>query len=270
MRTILIFLLAVSIHIIEAQEVADTKEVSFVEKIRPTLEKILGTSFTMRLIGKPEIAKVDESFLLPAIPKIIYDARSTAIYNKKPDKIILNPEVENKYYYAYIKEVYQATRQTKPNDDEITKLMNVLTQGGSREGVYHSLVLDSVYGGMENYDKKVKVNAADFAVYFCNKYVGKKIEKESLNGMNIYSLKRLIADKALDIIDAYGENREDIEKWYAIMSADLALKFPSIWTGQMRKDVSVRNHKSWASKVPLQHIKSETLIKIHGVFNSMM
>jgi hypothetical protein len=182
----------------------------------------------------------------------------------------LKPEQEEKYYYAYVREIFEVTRQTKPNDDEVAKLMNILSQKGSREGIYHSLVLDSVYGGMENYDKPIKSNAADFAVYFYGRYIGKKVAKENLKGMNIYSLKRLVADKALDVMDAYGDNREDLEKWYAVMSSDLASKFPLVWSGKMRKDTSSQNHKLWASKVPLQHIKSEMLIKIHGAFNSLI
>lgn len=232
--------------------------------------KIVGVRWTEKLIGLAPEVKVDDSVILPSLPKLLEDARSTAVFEKKQDKIVLKRELEEKFHFAYIKEIYEATRQTNPNDDEIAKMMNVLSQGGSREGVYHSLVLDSTYGGMENYDKPVKSNSADFAVYFYGRYIGKKISKESLKGMNVYSLKRLMADKALDIIDAYGDNREDLEKWYAVMSSDLASKFPQVWSSKLRKDTSSLVHKSWASRVPVQHIKSESLIKIHTAMNSMM
>lgn len=267
MRLTLIFIFALSLHLLYAQESAQ-KEPSMTEKMRPTLTKIIGERWTIKLIGESPV-KPEEAIALPALPKLVSDARSVDVYNKV-DKVVLKPELEAKYYYTYIREIYEVTRQTKPNDDEVAKMFNVLSQGGSREGIYHSLVLDSTYGGMENYDKPVKSNAADFAVYFYDRYLGKKIVKESLKGMNVYSLKRLVGDKALDIIDAYGENRDDLEKWYAVMSSDLASKFPTLWTGKMRKDTSSLNHKDWASKVPLQHIKSETLIKLHGAFNSMM
>lgn len=272
MRLALIFVLALSLHLLQAQDSSTPKNISFAEKMRPALMKIVGENWTVKLIGSaPEIKiAVDNSVVLPALPKLLVDARSTAVFDKKQDKISLKPEIEQKFYYTYIVEMYEATRQTKPNEDEVSKLMNVLSQGGSREGVYHSLVLDSTYGGMENYDKPVKSNAADFAVYFYGRYIGKKIEKESLKGMNIFALKRLLADKALDIIDAYGDNREDLEKWYAVMSSDLASKFPSTWSSKLRKDTSSINHKSWASRVPVQHIKSETLIKLHTAMNSMM
>ncbi|MGZ3788154.1 MAG: hypothetical protein ACXVLQ_06500 [Bacteriovorax sp.] len=270
MRLALIFVLALSLHILHAQDSSSNKDVSFAEKMRPTLMKIVGEKWTFKLIGAAPEEKMDEGVVLPAIPKISEDARSTAVYEKKQDKVVLKPELEQKYYYAYIKEIYEATRQLKPNDDEVAKMINVLAQGGSREGVYHSLVLDSSYGGMENYDKPVKSNAADFAVYFYGRYLGKKVSKESLKGMNAYTLKRLIADKSLDIIDAYGDKRDELESWYAVMSSDLASKFPQVWSSKLRKDTSSLHHKVWASKVPIQHIKSETLIKIHSAMNSMM
>jgi len=271
LRLTLIVVLAFSLHLLHAQDSSSNqKAIPFTEKIRTTLMKVVGEEWTIKLIGNAPEVKIDNSIVLPPLPKLLSDARSTAVFEKKKDKIVLKTELEEKFYYAYLKEIYEATRQTKPNDDEIAKMMNVLSQGGSREGVYHSLVLDSTYGGMENYEKPVKSNAADFAVYFYGRYIGKKIEKESLKGMNIYSLKRLMADKALDIIDAYGDNREDLEKWYAVMSSDLASKFPLAWSSKLRKDTSSLVHKSWASRVPVQHIKSESLIKIHTALNSMM
>lgn len=269
MRLAVIFVLALSIHILYAQEQKVIQEKSFVEKMRPTLIKVLGEEWTVKLIGADKAIPKDE-VPMPAIPKIVDDARSTAVYNKKQDKVILKPEVEEKFNYAYIKELYEATRQEKPNDDELGKFLNVLSQGGTREGVYRSLVLDSTYAGMENWDKPVKNATADFAVYFYDKYFGKKVVKKSFEGMSVFTLKRLVTEKALEVADAFGDDRDGLERWYAIMSSDLATRFPQIWSNPLRKKSSAPDHKAWASKVPVQHIKSELIIKIHSAFNSMM
>lgn len=254
-----------------AQDSNEHKATSLVEKMRPTLTKILGEKLTMKLIGEaPTVIPNDEGISLPALPKVSDDAKSTAVYSRKADAINLSKNEEEKYYSAFVREMFQAARLTKPNEDEIAKMVNVLDQGGSREGIYHMIVLDSAYAGMENYDKNIKSNGADFMVYFYQRYLGKKIAKESLKGMNIYSAKRIMADKALDLIDAFGDKREDLEKWYAVLSADLASKFPQVWTSPLRKDTDSKKHKTWASKVPLQHIKSEVLIKLHMAMNSMM
>lgn len=269
MRLAVIFVLALSIHILYAQEQNAVQEKSFVEKMRPTLMKVLGEEWTVKLIGADKTIPKDE-VPMPAIPKIADDAKSTDVYNKKQDKIVLKPEIEQKFTYAYVREVYEAVRQEKPNDDEIAKAMNVLTQGGTREGYYRSLVLDSVYGGMENWDKPVKSNTADFAVAFYGKYFGKKVAKKSFEGMSIYTLKRLVAEKALEVADAFGDDRDGLERWYANMSSELATKFPQIWSNPMRKKTSALEHKAWAAHVPKQHIQSEIIIKIHSALNSMI
>lgn len=271
MRLVLIFAIALSINIMHAQDSTGHKKVSFAEKMRPTLMKIVGEEWTVKLIGvAPAENSTEDGVVLPPLPKVADDARSTAVYDKKEDKVKLPREQEEKYYSAFVREMYEAARLQKPNEDEIAKMSNVLAQGGSREGVYHMMVLDSAYGGMENYEKFIKSNGADFMVYFYQRYLGRKIAKESLKGMNIYSAKRIMADKALDTIDAFGDKRDDLEKWYAVMSADLASKFPQVWTSNLRKDTNSLKHKNWASQVPLQHIKSEVLIKLHMAMNSMM
>lgn len=268
LRLAVIFVLALSIQMLFADENRVPQEQSFVEKMRPKMMKILGEEWTAKLIGADKSIPVDE-VPMPALPKIDDNAKSTAVYDKKQDTITIKPEVEQKFNYAFINELFEATRQTKPNDDELGKMMNVLSQGGTREGVYRSVVLDSVYGGMENWDKVVKKNSADFAVYFYEKYLGRKIALKSLEGMSIYTLKRLVTEKSLDMADAFS-NRDDMEKWYANMSSDLATKFPNVWSNATRKNSSKSFQKSWASKVPVQHIKSEMIIKIHSAFNSMI
>ncbi len=268
MRLAVIFVLALSIQMLFADDQNTPQEKSFVEKMRPKMMKILGEEWTVKLIGKDKSTPLDE-VPMPALPKIDDNAKSTAVYDKKQDTITIKPEVEQKFNYAFIMELFEATRQTKPNDDELGKMMNVLSQGGTREGVYRSVVLDSVYAGMENWDKPVKKNSAEFAVYFYEKYLGKKIALKSFEGMSVYTLKRLVTEKALDMTDAFA-TREDMEKWYANMSADLAKKFPNVWSNPVRKNLSSLFHKNWASKVPAQHVKSEMVIKLHSAFNSMI
>ncbi|NOT79028.1 MAG: hypothetical protein HOP07_08495 [Bacteriovoracaceae bacterium] len=268
MRLIIIFTLALSIHMLQAQDNNVVKEKSLIDQIRPSLTKLLGEKWANKIFGISE-TEVAPVFSMPVLPKISDDAKSTDVYNKKADTVVLDAEIEKKFYYAYILEVYEVTRQAKPNENEITRYMNILTQGGTREGIYRSLVLDSVYGGMENWDKPVKSSTADFAVYFYEKYLGRKVAKKSFEGMSVYTLKRLVAEKSLDMLDAFGEDRDGLERWYALMSADLAKKFPMIWVSLIRKNTSPVDHRSWASKVPLQHLKSEVVIKIHSAFNSM-
>lgn len=270
MRTLTIFLLAISIHLLYAAE-TNKKDIPFTEKIRPTLMKWLGEHKTEMLIGKAPVVEKDDSVPMPKIPDVKENATSTEIYSKKADKVILKPELEEKYFVGYIREIYEATRKQKPNDDEIGKFYNVLSQGGTREGVYRNLVLDSTYGNLENMEGlAVKSMSADFAVFFYQKYANKTISKDKFKGWNTYSLKRVVAEKALEIIDSFGEDRAGLEAWYANLSSDMAFKFQQVMQTPLRKNTSSQAHQQWAQKVPVQHIKSETIIKIHTAFNSLM
>jgi hypothetical protein len=252
------------------------EEISLAEKWRPTIEKYLGEDFAIKLLGKSTDIKnaldpiTKTQIMMPKIPVIKVDARSAEIYTKKPDKIILKPEEEEKFLYSFLSELYEVTRQAKPSEQEFGKMMNTLSQGATREGVYHALVLDAAYAQLESTDKPVKVPASEFAIYFYSIYIAKIISPESLQKMNMYSLKRLVAEKAIEVIDAFGDNRDDMEKWYAMLSADLATRFPQHWANMLRKNTSKGVHKKWASKAPIQHIKSEIVIKLHTAFNSLM
>ncbi len=270
MRILTIFILAISIHLLHAQD-TKTKEVSFVEKMRPTLERFLGTERTEMLIGKAPIEEIVDAVPMQKIPEIVENAKSIEVYSKKEDTVKLNPEVEQKYYVSFIREIYEATRKEKPTDDDIGKYYNVLSQGGTREGVYRSLVLDSTYANLENMDQYVvKSQAADFAVFFFTKYANRNYTKEKFKGWNAFAMKRLMTERSLEIFDTYGTNREAIEAWYANFSVDMATKFPSVMNTKLRKNTSATVHYQWAKKAPVQHIKSEMILKIHMAINSLL
>lgn len=248
----------------------DNSDQSIIEQMRPHVEALFGEKWTLKLFGAPKNqAQNKPEVELPKIPLIDQSATSLAVYNKKEDSIKIDPTVAQKFNYVYIRELFEATRQEKPNENDMAKMMNILSQGGTRDGVYRSLVLDATYGGMENWDKPVKSNSADFAVYFYETYLGRKIKKKSFEGMSIYTLKRLITERALEVAAAF-EDRDSLERWYAVLSGDIAQKFPLIWPNEMRKNPSAKAHKDWAAHVPMEHIKSELIIKIHSSFNSMI
>ena len=207
---------------------------------------------------------------IPQIPKVNYDTLSLEVYARKPDKIMLSSKDEAQFHFCFLKEIFEATRKMKPSEEELKKNMFILERGATREGIYHSLVLDGVYLKLESKSKTIKVPASEFAMHFCSTYTGYKLTYDNLKSQNIYTVKRIVAEKALEIMDAFGDNRNDLENWYVVLSSDIAEQFPLIWNNDLRREPSKNTHKEWASNVPVQHIKSEVLIKLHSVFNSMM
>lgn len=240
-------------------------ETSITEKFRPFLVSVLGAERTQKLIGKdPNVSEVT----MPVIPLVDKSATSLKVYQKAADVNKVDPEVEAKFNYAYILEVFKATRQQEPNENDIAKTMNILSQGGTRSGVYRSLVLDATYGGMENWPRPVKKTSAEEAISLFKTFINKEYKLKNFEGMNVFTLKRILTENFLEVADAF-EKREELEAWYAVFSSDVAKKYPTMWQNDTRKNTSALFHQEWASKVPVEHIKSELIIKLHTLFNTI-
>ena len=235
----------------------------FSEKARPYVEEYLGMDIAIQIFGEKE-----ETIKLPTIPEVIKDARNVRPQLKDVKSNISKEKIE-KSNLSFLFEIYKATRQTKPNDDEVSRWMNVMGQGGSREGVYRALVLDNTYAGRENYDSPVTDGTIKFVQFYLSDFLDKSIKKESIEKTNFYTLKRVITEQTLEILDELTyKNIEDFYSWYAVFSAEMAKKYPEKFENKIRKSTSRERHMKWAKFVPIQHVKSEIMIKLHTLFNA--
>lgn len=232
--------------------------------VRPHLVKIIGQEQTDSLLGLDP-----NKIALPTIPQVEKDAKSVAHYGGGPkNKVKFKKDQLNRYNYVFVQEVFEATRKSSASANDVAKWMNVLSQNGSREGVYRALVLDNTYAGLENFNQTLNPGSADFTMYYLGKFLNKSIEKDSLEQANFYTVKREITERTLEIIDAYfAMSGDEVYNWYAIFSADVAKKFPKAMNNSTRKELSPEKHKAWAKSVPDQFIKSEVIIKLHNIFN---
>lgn len=211
-----------------------------------------------------------ESVSLPKIPKVKKDAKAS----NNPDgvrrkEVSIKEEEKQKFDFLFLNELFAEIRKEKVTPDEINKWMNVLSQGSSREGIYRALVLDSVYASYENFGTASSEATLEFALKFLETYTGRKVQKSSLQSVNFFTVKRVIVERALDLFDTFPQDNEDLFDWYAVLSSDLAKTYPKTWNNLIRKDSSRMRHKNWAMSVPTQFLKSELIIKLHKVFNSL-
>lgn len=230
------------------------------------MTKVLGEDLTSKLLGAPA-----SNIKMPPLPKIEGKTDSVQIRSRESNKneAKLTEKERQKYNYLYIRELFETTRNGQANDNDLAKWMNVMSQGATREGVYRALVLDNTYRGFENLENPVNDSVIEFAAYYLAKYTGQGVDKAALERANFYTLKRVVTEKTLEIIDAF-PNTENLYSWYAIMSGELANDYAVIWENKMRREKSPDMHKSWAMNVPEQHLKSEVIIKLHKVFNHLM
>ena len=197
---------------------------------------------------------------LPPIPKVSLKLVQRA------ETVQLNPQKERRYNLAYIHEIYNVVRHQKVDTKTLSRWINVMDQGGSREGIYRALVSDEVYFKMEEVKNPIKQKVVDFLTVFTGRFLSQKIVQDSLSQIGFYTIKRMIVEKTLDIIDSFIE-KEHLMRWYAVFSAEMAQKYPEAFGRGIRRVVEKRVHLKWANLVTFQHIKSEVIIKLHLIFN---
>ena len=65
------------------------------------------------------------------------------------------------------------------------------------------------------------------------------------------------------------KNKDDVYKWYAVFSSDLAISYNGVWDNNIRKQRSPSKHYRWASLAGEQFIKSEIIIKLNKLYNHL-
>ncbi len=258
---------------IYAQEIS--LEPGWKSSMRSFITKIAGEDWSNKLLGAapvpaPKVAEVS----MPEIPILLKKSTDVEAYTKivKPPTEYdrLPTERKRQFDYNFIQELFRVTRKTDPNDEVLANWLNTLDQGGSREGVYQALVLDEVYYSLESMEEKPTKKLQDFYINFSKKFLNQGLKPDSISNLNLFSLKRILTEKSLDLIEYYEmKNLDQIYKWYANFSADLGQGHPELLTSEVRKNPSAIFHYEWAKKMPIQHIKSEFIIKLHGVMNGL-
>ena len=251
---------------------AELLEPAWKTRIRSFITSFAGVQWSEKVLGiepKPE-----PEVLLPEIPRIEKKNTNIESYTKKTkeptefDK--LPAERKRQYDFEFLKELFAVTRKTEPRDEDLANWLNTLEQGGSREGIYQALVLDEVYVALENINEKSSDRLREFSLNFSQKYLGQTFKQGSLDQFNLYSIKRIISEKCLDLMEIYEtKDLDSLYRWYAVFSADIAHEYEPLLKSKIRKDPSAKFHYEWAKGSPVQHVKSEFIIKLHVVMNGL-
>lgn len=243
-------------------------------KLRPLMSKILGEETTAKIIGPAPI--VEETMEMPPLPTVVNSNTDITVYSKDSElrkqgqAFEKLPAVKKQDYdAAFLKELFLATRRGPAREDDLSKWLNALEGGGSREGVYRGLVLDEVYASLESYEEPVSPRLVEWTLAFARKFLGLGFQPDAFKQANLFFLKRHITEKVLEMLDTLEAKPEDFRKWYAVFSSDIAKQFPNLWPGTIRANKSPSTHLEWVKTAPLQHIKSEVIIKLHTVMNSL-
>jgi hypothetical protein len=225
----------------------------------------------------------EHKLVLPAIPKVKHNAKSTAGFTAakvvklqaKASPILQDKDRQQQMRqdnFHFVNELYQSVMENEPTGSELSQWMNVLDQGGSREGVYRALVLSNKYAGLENFDRTSSDQTIQFTRDFMGTYLDQQVESEQLEKVNSYSIKRIVVEQSLELIDTFNANNpkgDQLPRWYAIISTELASNYPNLWKRKLRGTTNPQIHLQWAKSVPEQELKSELIIKLHRLFNHL-
>ncbi len=250
-------------------------EPSWKTSLRAFVSSIAGEEWGARLVGLPPVPEVAVAEVsLPEIPIQVKSSTDVSTYSKKTKELTafdrLPTERKRQFDYNFIQELFKVTRKSQAKDEDVANWINTLDQGGSREGIYQALVLDEVYAAMENMEERPSPKLTEFYVKSSHKFLNQALKEESLAKLNLYSLKRIFVEKGLDLIEYYEtKNLDDLYRWYANFSADLAKDHPDLLPSEVRKETTAAFHYQWAKDMPLQHLKSEFIIKVHTVMNGL-
>ncbi len=229
-------------------------------------KKVIGESLANKVFDRKSAKKYE----LPTLPKISKDKTSTSSYNKRATKPYsynkLTLEKRRPYELGFLKELNLVVRDKTITAHDAAKWLNVIEQGGSREGVYRALVLDRYYSDLEGMDIRLKNKAIVWLQHFCQTYLDLHFSEKKLSEFSLHLVKRLVTEKSLELSDAF-ENENDLHMWFSILSSDLAHQ--GLFESRARSNQSVEFYLAWSKGVPPQHLKSELIIKIHKLVNSL-
>jgi hypothetical protein len=252
---------------------AQVSEPTWKAKLRGVITSIAGTEWSNKLLGEMPVASTPE-VELPVIPQTVKKSTDIGSYTKQQkgptEYDELPAERKRQFDYKFLEELFQVTRKTEAKDEDLVNWLNNLEQGGSREGIYQALVLDEVYNDLESIDEAPTEKLTEFALKFSQKYLNQTFNPESISRLNLYSLKRIFTEKGLDLMEHFEMHDLDaLYRWYANLSADLATDYKPLLRSNVRAETSAKYHYEWAKGMPLQHIKSEFIIKLHLVMNGL-
>ena len=220
----------------------------------------------------PLSREASQAVTLPKIPVVKLDPKDATQIGQADDRLV------NKFYQGltltqkadlavgFTNELYQVILGRSPTAKELQGRVNALSQGGSREGVYHSLVLGEEYAYHERKKNRLSNPSQQFVLNYLATYLSLQVAKQQLRQSNFHQIKRFVVEKSLEVIDAFS-SRSDMSAWFAVFS--MALENQGRWQQKHRQLKTDRRYLQWAERVPVDILKSEVMIKLHRTMNSL-
>jgi len=226
---------------------------------------------------KTEEFQKEDNIKLPEIPKVNKNALGKQMVTQELIKIypggkkFYSMPIQDRQAYdvAFLKEIFQTILSRNPTNQELSKWVNALSGGASRDGVYRGIVLDREFRSREAGNKGVVSEGMRVvSEKYLNTFLEKTFDEKAYNKFGTINLKKNVVQLTLEMIEELQKNPNELMNWYAYFSKHLA-QYPEVWGQDFRKVQQLEFHKKWSQSVPIDHIKSEIIIKLFKTLNFM-
>ena len=185
---------------------------------------------------------------------------------KNPFVQSLSKERKTQLSIGFVNDIYAAVLKRGPSQRERLGKVNVLVQGGTREGVYRSLVLSREYRQYESREQPLSEQNQKMALSYFQDYLNSQVKAEKLKILNFYTLKRVLTESSLEVMDSFS-SRKEVNSWFAILSEHFEKK--ATWKQKHRQLKTRQRYFRWAEKMPMDIVKSEVIVKLHLLLNTL-
>ena len=226
------------------------------------------------------LAKSKDAVVLPALPDL--DDGDPKDTSKLQDDPAQGPIAERKewtdterdYQYYFLREIFPQLRQQELEVEDAQKWMNVLEQGGSRQGIIRALILDDYYYKLQMQQVPNSAATIKFAQDYAEKFLGVSYSAEDLGQVDFFTLKKELIEKTLRLLDlllAEGTPtaKNNFANWYGVFSAQVAKDYPELFTDPVRGKKGQSIHRQWALDNEASYVYSEVIIKLCKILNQL-
>ena len=183
-------------------------------------------------------------------------------------------DTERNYQYYFLREIFTQLRQQELEVEDAQKWMNVLEQGGSRQGIIRALILDEYYYKLQMQQVPNTEATIKFAQDYAEKFLGVSYSAEDLAQVDFFTLQKELIEKTLRLLDLLlsGENptaKNNFASWYGVFSAQVAKDYPELFTDPVRGQKGQSIHRQWALDNEASYVYSEVIIKLCKILNQL-
>ncbi len=222
-----------------------------------------------------EGAKQEEasSVAMPSVPtrEELSNRKDISVYTDSKEEIEKIAVFEKKFtkqqlrqsHFLFVQELFSLFLKRSPTSKEAQNILSNLDQGGTREGVFRSVLYGDEFYQMEDSARAFSQESLAVLSDLLRTVFQAEVKEEVLEKMSFKTLLRFFTERALSLLEFWEQDMEKAYEWYAHLSSSLAKKVVFAEEGPAhRREVSLEKQYAMAKLLPMDLLRSEIIIKL--------